>query len=807
MRKSILVLLSCVLSLSASSATVKKATNYRLWYEQASKRFEESLPLGNGRLGIMPDGGVLSEKILLNDITMWSGCQHDFDNPEAAQYLPKIRELLKEGKNEEAQELVYRTFVCKDGGSTNAMYGSYELLGNLHLQYDYRTSNKNVKAENYVRELSLTNATARTSFNYNGVHYTREYFTSFSDDVIIIKLNASKKGMLNVALKMDRPERFNTTIDSKTNEMMMKGELNSGKEGVAGMKYMARLRVKTDGKQVVKDKQLSIEGASSAIIYLSAATNFRGNDDVAQTANLLTKALTGSYKKQEATHTKAYQSLYGRSTVYFGDNAMDRYPTIKRHNAFYKDSKADPAFAALYFQYGRYLLISSTRQHLLPPNLQGLWAKTTRTPWNGDYHMNINIQMNHWPCEPTNLADLHEPFIEQTMSLVEPGKKTAKVFYNAEGWVAHMMTNVWGFTAPGEHPSWGATNTGGGWNCQHLWEHYAYNPNKAYLQKIYPTLKGASEFFLSMLMEEPKNGWLVTAPSTSPENAYLKDGKALSVCMGPTIDNQIIRELLTNTIKAATLLGVDKDFCKKMETVKSKLPPHQIGKNGQLMEWLEDYEETDINHRHVSHLYGLYPGNQITPEGTPELAAAARKTLERRGDGGTGWSRGWKVNFWARLYDGNHSYKMLTELLRPVANADFNYSNGGGSYPNLFDAHPPFQIDGNFGGCSGISEMLLQSHAGFIAYLPALPDALKNGSFRGLRVRGGAETSATWENRILQHTELTATVDNTFEIKVPVGAKYTYRCNNKVIQPTVNNGIISVSLKKGETFTMKIAKA
>lgn len=813
MKKTVLMIVSaCSLLLGACTQQQAEKPRYRMWYTKQANRFEEMLPLGNGRLGMMPDGGVAKELVVLNDITMWSGCVTDNNNPEALKYLPKIRELLKQGKNAEAQELTYQTFVCSDDGSNNPKYGSYQILGNLHLEYEYADNADADAVSQYVRDLVLDDAVAHTEYQLNDVHYTREYMTLFGDDVMAIRLTADRKGALNFKALIDRPERFAVSCDNEKQELAMSGELDSGVEGVEGMKYMTRMRIVTDGEKSLDGKSIAVSKASQAVIYISTATNFRGVDEKAMSDELLDKALAGNYAEQKKAHIKAYRTLFDRADVGFGETKNDTIPTDRRLVAFYQDNKKDVDFAALYFQYGRYLLISSTRVGLLPPNLQGLWANTIKTPWNGDYHMNINVQMNHWPCETTNLSELHEPFIDQTCSLVEPGRVTAKVFYDADGWVCHMMTNVWGFTAPGEHPSWGATNTCGAWNCEHLWEHYAYSMDKEYLKKVYPVLKGATEFFLSMLIEEPKHGWLVTAPSSSPENAYILNGKALSVCMGPTMDTQIIRELFSNTVAAAQALGIDEGFCRKIEQTESKLPPCQIGKYGQLMEWLEDYEEAEIHHRHVSHLYGLFPSNQITPSTTPELAAAARETLKRRGDGGTGWSRAWKINFWARLGDGNHAYKMLTELLAPVAISGFDYSNAGGTYANLFDAHPPFQIDGNFGGCSGITEMLLQSHAGFIDYLPALPDALRTGFFKGFRVRGGAETDAQWKDGMIQQIELRATVDNTFKLRLPQGLpldSYVVSGGNVADKKTLlsladENGLVIVSLKKGEKVMIKV---
>ncbi|MFA5302835.1 MAG: glycoside hydrolase family 95-like protein, partial [Bacteroidales bacterium] len=401
-------------------------------------------------------------------------------------------------------------------------------------------------------------------------------------------------------------------------------------------------------------------------------------------------------------------------------------------------------------------LISSTRPGQLPPNLQGLWANTVQTPWNGDYHLNINLQMNHWLAEPGNLAELNTPLIDFTRAIVPSGATTARSFYGAGGWTAHVICNPWHFTAPGEHPSWGATNTGGAWLCQHLWTHYLYNPNEKYLQEVYPVMKSACEFFLSSMIREPSHGWLVTSPTTSPENAfYMPDGKTIvSVCMGSTMDNQLVRELFTNTSHASEILGIDSGFREQLQEAVQDLPPHRISPEGYLQEWLEDYRETDPHHRHVSHLYGLHPGVQISPRETPELARACEKTLERRGDGGTGWSRAWKINFWARLGNGERAYTLLKNLLSPES-----------TYPNLFCAHPPFQIDGNFGGASGITEMLLQSHQGTINLLPAIPDAWSGGLFRGMKVQGNAEISCRWKNGKVRKVILESAGGGTYELE------------------------------------------
>jgi alpha-L-fucosidase 2 len=787
------------------SVDYRKPSDLRLWYDTPAGRFEESLPLGNGRLGMMPDSRIDKETIVLNDITLWSGGVQDAGNPEAAKSLPQIRELLFEGKNDLAQELMYKTFVCGGSGSSHGQgstvpFGSYEVLGNLHIDYQYPEGEHQVK--NYKRSLLLNDAVAFTSFEMDNVEYSREFFADFKRDVLVIRLLASEKGALKCNIGIDRPQVFETKVEG--NELLMQGQLDNGTDG-KGMRYQARVGVKLtgSGKLTASDGQLHISDAKEALVIISATTDYKDDGYEKRCRELLNEALaTEKYAAMKAQHVAEYQKLFNRASLNLTSPAseQDTIPTNRRLIAF-AANPTDNGLVEQYFQFGRYLLISSTRPNLLPPNLQGLWANTINTPWNGDYHANINVQMNHWPVEITNLSELHQPLIKLTESLTEPGRKTAKVFYNADGWVAHMMTNVWGFTEPGEHPSWGATNTGGAWMCEHLWEHYDYNRDKAYLQRIYPVLKGASEFFLSMLVSEPKHGWLVTAPTTSPENAFYMPGtkKSVSICMGSTMDNQIIRELFTNTAAAASLLNTDKELQDRLLQTAAKLPPTQISSDGRLMEWLEEYEETDPQHRHVSHLYALHPGNQITPDGTPDLAQAARETLKQRGDGGTGWSRAWKINFWARLGDGNHAFKLLFNLLTPVSDAGFNYSNKGGTYPNLFCAHPPFQIDGNFGGCAGIAEMFLQSHTGVIALLPALPDAFSTGSFDGFKARGGVEVSAAWTDKTLTSARLKATVEDIVRLKLPSSdASYSFTINKLPVEINTDKGICSISLKSGD---------
>lgn len=679
-------------------------------FSRPAASWEETLPLGNGRLGMMPDGGIEVENIVLNDITYWSGWEADYSNPKALEALPEIRRLLLEGKNYDAQRLMYETFTCSNKGSNNGnaantSYGSYQTLGNLVITYFYDNADA---VSNYRRELDLDNAIAVTEFQKGLAKYKREYFVSRTDDVGVIQLEADKSGKLNFTaeLKLNKIEK--------------------------GVKSKSLIDVKSEGGTVeYSGNKVVVKNAKKATLVFSSATDYYNKEYESFVTQKMQNAMKLSYKQLKKNHIKSYKELYDRVSLTLDDER-----------------------AVSYFNFGRYLFISSTREGCLPPNLQGLWANTMQTPWNGDYHLNINLQMNHWLSNVCNLSELNEPLITMTKGLVESGEKTAKAFYGADGWVAHMMTNPWHFTAPGEDPSWGATNTGGAWLCQHLWRQYEYTQDVDYLRDIYPVMKGSAEFFHSMMIEEPVHHWLVTAPSTSPENSFYDNKKReVSVCMGSTMDIQIVTELYNNVIAASDILHTDEAFAEILKADLKKFPPMRINKSGYLLEWLEDYEEVDEHHRHVSHLFGLHPGNLITKTKTPGLYAACKKTLERRGDGGTGWSKAWKVNFWARLHDGDKANELLTSLL------DEN------TYPNMFCAHPPFQIDGNFGGAAGIAEMLLQSHDGFIEVLPALPSAWQSGSFKGFCTVGGAVIDCVWKDGKVEFLQIYSKTGGTYKIK------------------------------------------
>ncbi len=755
------------------------ASNLKLVFKEPAEQWEESLPLGNGRLGMMPDGGVYSEKIVLNDITLWSGSPQDANNYDASRHLPEIRKLLSQGKNVEAEKIINENFICKGPGSgfgngQHVQFGCYQVLGELNLDFNYnQINNSKPSIKNYTRELQINEAIANCSYTVNSDNYYREYFTSFENDLGIIMIRSERKGMLNLSLSLSRQENFRLSSDEES--VSMTGQLDNGIDG-KGMKYKLKVVPKiTGGSILIKNDSIKIKGATNCLIYVSAATDYLAVNYESFIDSILSEASSKSYIDLKEKHVASFKTMFDRLSLSIGNKTGSHDDSrIRLLSNQAASGKNDPALAALFFQYGRYLSISSTRPGLLPPNLQGLWANQIQTPWNGDYHLDVNLEMNHWPLDVTNLSELNKPLVTLVKNLLPNGEKTAKAYYNTDGWISHVITNIWGYTEPGEQASWGITKSGSGWLCNNLWEHFEFTSDTMFLNEVYPILKSSANFYKSILISDPNSGYLITSPSSSPENSfYTPDNKVAHICEGPTIDNQIIRELFSNVIRASEILETDPDLRQDLITITGKLAPiGQISGDGRIMEWMMDYKEVDPHHRHISHLYGLYPASLITPEKTPALAEACRKTLEVRGDDGPGWSIAYKILLYARLKDGNKCGELLQSLLRPTSDTRINYGAGGGVYPNLFSAGPPFQIDGNFGGTAAIAEMLIQSHAGFIELLPAIPDSWKkSGEIRGIKARGNIQVDFKWKDGKVTDYHFYSVNQNVHYIEVKVNGK------------------------------------
>lgn len=743
MRKFFLLAILCNFSIGLSGY----AQDLRLWYRTPASRWTEALPVGNGRLGAMIFSGTETEHIQFNEESLWTGRPRNYNRKDAYQYLGQIRELLAQGKQAEADALAEKHFMGLQSHESDDKYWIEDEKGNKIPQYqadyqpfgDLRLAFGHSNVTDYHRELDLREAIQRTHYTYNGVKHRRQIYASAVDQSIVVELQADQPGAISTNFWMDAPHKGAAFKKLDDSTFVLNVQVNGG-----ALHGESRVRVRrTGGTHRFENGKIVVEKADQLILLLTAATNFKRYDDVSgNPATICQQQLQAiakrSVDKIRKDHINDYQQIFNRFAIHFGSSPQEDKPTNQRIDEFARSS--DPSLMALYAQYGRYLLIASSRPGTMPANLQGIWNDLLSPPWGSKYTTNINAEMNYWPAEPLNLSDHHEPLFRMIEEASVRGRETARAFYNARGWVLHHNTDLWRGTAPINAANHGIWQTGGAWLAHHLWEHFLFTRDTSFLRQKYPIMRDAAVFFLDAMILDPKTGWYITSPSNSPEQGGL--------VAGPAMDHQIVRSLFKAVIEAGNLLNQDKPLLDSMQTRLKAIAPDQIGRYGHLQEWMQDMDDPTNRHRHVSHLWAVYPGTEITWEKNPAYVKAAKQSLLFRGDAATGWSLGWKINLWARFKDGDHVYKLLQMLLSP---AD---KEGAGSYPNLFDAHPPFQIDGNFGGAAGIVEMLVQSHDGFIDILPALPSTLREGHILGVKVRGGAELNIAWENGVLTYVDI-----------------------------------------------------